>query len=169
MKRIPLTQGKFALVDDEDYEYLNQFKWFASKANKREAYYALRNDYTVNPSKQLWMHRIIMKPTGKMIIDHINGDGLDNRRKNLRICTRRQNAFNRGSGKGSASKYLGVSWYTYLKKWRSAIRVNGNSRHLGYFKTELEAAIISNIAMRKHYGEFARPNKLTKIRYKQDV
>ena len=113
----------------------------------------------------LIMHSEIMKTTKNMLVDHINGDTLDNRRENLRICTRIQNSLNRGSNRGSKSRYLGVSWHSVVKLWIVRITVNSKKKHIGTFKTELEAGIIANIMMRKYYGEFARPNKLIKIRY----
>ena len=95
-----------------------------------------------------------------MEVDHKNGDGLNNTRENLRICTREQNARNRRSVSGSTSKYLGVSWCKDKKRWRAQISAYGKCKKLGRFKTELEAAIIYNIAARKYYGRFAKPNVL---------
>ncbi len=158
MRQIQLTQGKYALVDDEDYEWLSQWKWHADK--KGNNYYAKRNFMVEGVRKNTYIHRDIMNPPKYMEIDHKNGDGLDNRRKNLRVCTKSQNAMNRKSQKYSTSIYLGVSWDKEKKRWRAIIKANGKTKKLGRFKTELEAAIIYNIAARKYFGEFARPNIL---------
>ncbi len=163
MKEIKLTQGKFALVDDEDYEYVNQFSWCLRKTKSyMYAYGGLKID---GEFKTVQMHRLIMNPPKGMLVDHKNGDGLDNRRNNLRICTRSQNCVNRVRTKGSKSKYLGVGWCNYRNKWLVKITVKGKQRCIGKFGSELEAAIIANISMRKYYGEFANPNNLTKISY----
>lgn len=159
MRQIELTRGKYAQIDNEDYEYLSQFKWYAEK-KKCGRYYARRSIITKGVKKGAWMHREIMGPPREMSIDHINGDGLDNRRENLRTCTHQQNMCNRKSRKDSTSKYLGVSWEKSKKRWRAGIAANGKNKKLGRFKTELEAAIIYNIAARKYFGEFARPNVL---------
>jgi len=159
MKTIQLTKGYKTLIDDEDYEMLNQYKWCFNSG------YAVRG--VVVNSKTIFkrMHRIIMNPPSDMFIDHINGDGLDNQRKNLRICTHAQNCQNKRITKGLTSKYRGVALKARDKKWQVYVTANGKRKYLGYFETELEAAIIYNIAARKYYGEFARPNKLIKISY----
>ena len=87
MKYIPLTQGKFAIVDDDMYEYLNQWKWCLRKKSER-SFYAGRNDWENKKNHIVTMQQLIMNPPKGMVIDHINGNGLDNRRCNLRICTR---------------------------------------------------------------------------------
>lgn len=157
---IKLTQGYVALVDDADYDYINQFKWCVYIDRKKNLYYAIGSKKVNGVRKSIRMHREIMQPPKNMVVDHINGDGLDNRRINLRICTVQQNACNRTSNRDSTSKYLGVSWYKALSKWQSVINPDGKIKHLGYFNTELEAAIIYNINARKYFGEFANPNKL---------
>lgn len=171
MKKIPLTQGKFALVNDEDYDYLDQWKWCADKAHSRNVYYARRMAKIEGRFRGLQMHVQIMSPPKGMMVDHRNGDGLDNRRENLRICTHRQNNLNRIAVRGSSSKYLNVRLRSDTNKWEAGVRIraNGKRKNLGSFETELEAGIIANIAMRKYYGEFARPNKLTKISYEKNV
>ena len=158
MRQIELTQDKYALVDDEDYDFLAGLKWHAVK--RGDNYYVQRTIIVKGVTKYIHMHREIMNPPRWMVVDHINGDALDNTRENLRVCTQGQNACNRKSSKNSASKYLGVSWDSEKRRWRAQIRTNSKAKKLGRFKTELEAAIIYNIAARKYHGEFARPNVL---------
>ena len=170
MKKIKLTNDKYALVDDEDYEWLNQFKWFSEKG--RNTYYVAS---CIN-SVRTRMHRFILELIDrKIIIDHKDGNGLNNQRNNLRKCTHAENMTNRKSAKNSSSKYLGVSMRCtktkYVSKktgietthfsfgWVATTTIDNKCKYLGTFKTELEAAIIYNIAARKYHGEFANPNK----------
>ncbi len=158
MRTIELTRGKFAKVDDADYEYLNQWKWRHNEG------YATR---TLLPGRRhINMHRILMGLSlgdGKEV-DHINGDGLDNRRCNLRLCTRSQNNFNQGIRRTVAktSKYRGVSWDTNRCKWRVHLQAYGKQVHVGRFGTEDEAATAWNKVAVEQYGEFARLNIIDK-------
>lgn len=133
-KEIMLTMGKIALVDDEDYEELNKYKWHANK--HRNTYYAIRKsvDKESGLRKGIKMHRFIMNPPEKMQIDHINGDGLDNRKENLRVVTNRENAQNLHIEK--TSRYPGVYWCNKSKRWMSQIKYNNKTYHLGSFKSE---------------------------------
>jgi hypothetical protein len=141
MKQIPLTQGKFALVDDEDYEWLMTWKWCT--ANCRNLVYARAYDNYGMFS----MHRLLMLyPPSPYHIDHINHNGLDNRRVNLRVVTSRQNQHNR-QYQGS-SKYPGVYWNKRDLAWYSHIRINGKLRHIGVFQSELNAGLAYQIAER---------------------
>lgn len=157
MKEILLTQGKVALVDDEDFEYFNQWKWSASKQGN--TYYALRK-VTVSKNKELTtiMHRVITQALHGINIDHINGNGLDNQRKNLRFATKAQNAMNKNKQCNNVSGYKGVSWAKRQKKWRACIMVIGRNVHLGYFTIKETAALAYDKAAEKYYGEFARLN-----------
>lgn len=155
MKTIKLTQNKIALVDDEDFEYLNQFKWLCANG------YAIRKISINGKRKTIWMHRLIMNTPDDMQTDHIHHDPLDNRKENLRICTRQQNGMNRKSNKNSTSKYKGVSWKKREKKWQSYIQINGTSKHLGGFKSEEDAALSYNQAATKYFGEFALLNVIS--------
>jgi hypothetical protein len=132
LKEIPLTQGKVALVDDGDYNYLNQFKWCV--AHWRNGYYAVRKE----KSKVVIMHRVIMNAPKNKVIDHIDGNGLNNLKSNLRIVSNRQNLQNRHVNK--TSKYPGVSWYKRLNKWHTQIRIKNKQKDLGYFENERKAA-----------------------------
>lgn len=156
MKRIPLTQGKYAIVDDDDYEELKQYKWYAHK--KSGKYYAARNIKQNDQFKKVFMHRVIMGVLPNIHIDHINGNGLDNRKCNLRICDASQNAANQKPQVNKSSKYKGVRWYSPLKKWRAQIWHNNKSIHLGYYQDEAKAAQAYNKKAAELFGKFARLN-----------
>lgn len=158
-KEIPLTQGKVALVDAEDYEYSNQFKWYAMKHGN--TYYAVRHIKKEDGKQTLiCMHRVIMKTSKGMDTDHINGDGWDNRRDNLRICTRSQNKMNGNIHKDNTSGYKGVFWQKRDKKWMAQIQIDGKLKYLGLFITKEEAALAYNEAAKELFGEFARLNNI---------
>ena len=106
------------------------------------------------------MHRIILNLGGEKECDHKNGDGLDNRRENLRICSHRENQFNRKKSKNNISGYKGVSWSKKSRKWRTCIQINNKTKHLGLFIDKIQAAIIYNKAAKNLYGKFANLNKI---------
>jgi hypothetical protein len=155
MKTIQLTKGQVALVDDEDYLWLNQWKWHTHKGYSKN--YARRFDYSQGKKIGIFMHSFILKMTNsKFMGDHENGNGLDNQRHNLRIATKSQNAKNKTSAKNSSSKYLGVSWHKIKKKWTVII----NNVYIGDYKNEIEAALAYNEAAKIHHKEFANLNIL---------
>lgn len=153
-KKISLTQGKFAIVDDADFEWLNQWKWHHSGG------YARRNiRQKAGKKKSISMHRLIMNPPPDMDIDHANGHGLDNRRRNLRFCTCSQNLGNSRKWKrATSSRYKGVSWACSRHKWQAHIQSTDKRHSLGRFDNEEEAARAYNIAAKKAFGVFARLN-----------
>ena len=154
-KKIPLTQGKFALVDDEDFEWLIQYKWYYMNVAPNGGYAATGN----KPSR--YMHRVILNPAIGSETDHVNGDGLDNRRCNLRACTHAENIWNKRNHRGSSSKYKGVVFHSAgkrRKRWVANIYTNGTRTYLGYFKTAEEAAYAYDKAAKALFGEFARLN-----------
>lgn len=155
-KQIPLTQGKFAIVDDEDYEWLSQHGWHTTK--DRKTYYAVRwsSKKGGRRNHRIWMHREIMKPLANMQIDHVNHNGLDNRKKNLRICTHSDNQHNRKPQPGKSSKHKGVTWHQ--KGWQVAITHNGKSIYIGRFHNELEAAKAYDAKAKELFGGFAKTN-----------
>ncbi len=153
MKEIQLTRGKVTSVDDEDYEYLSQWKWQAHRAG-----YACRSKIINGKKETFQMHREIMGCSGKVQIDHKDRNRFNNQKENLRVCTSLENSRNRTSQKHSTSKYLGVCWNKKANKWIAYITSNVKSKHLGYFKVEKEAAIAYNNAAVEYFGEFANLN-----------
>jgi hypothetical protein len=149
MKTIPLTKGKVAIVDDEDFEALSAHKWYAIKGGTR--FYAVRS--SGKPTK-IKMHRAIMQPRDGMDIDHISGDGLDNRRENLRVATRSQNMMNVGVRKNNNLGVKGVR--LHQGKYEARIQINGRLKYLGRFPAIPEAAAAYAAAAQIHHGEFAR-------------
>lgn len=150
---IPLTQGKVAVVSPEDFDALAKFKWHAFRCGRTT--YAKRN--TRDGSSGL-MHRVILGLANpKQDVDHANGDGLDNRRANLRLATRAQNNANQRKTRGS-SKFKGVSWSTEKKRWQAIIRPGRKSHMLGRFETEEDAARAYDKAALYLWGEFALLN-----------
>lgn len=158
MKEIKLTQGKVALVDDEDYEWMNQWKWYAAKG-KGNSFYAQRIASKINGKRiTVLMHRLIMKDCAGLTIDHIDGNGLNCQKYNLRKCTQRENSRNRGACKNSTSRFVGVGWHKHKKKWTAQINPNGICISIGTFSKEEDAAIAYNEYAKKYFGEFARLN-----------
>lgn len=155
MKEIKLTQGKVALVDDEDFDYLNQWKWQAHLS--RGNWYVNRCEY--KPLKRtIFMHRVILNTPEGLKTDHKDRDGLNNQKSNLRFATGSQNAMNQNPH--SASGYIGVYLQNKNKnyKYQASIRVNKKNISLGYFKTAEAAAIVRDRASIKYFGEFAYLN-----------
>ncbi len=161
MREIKLTQGKVALVDDEDFEAVSQFKWYATVKDGR-IYYACRKT-TINGQRIIiHMHRLLMgldKGCAK-VIDHIDGNGLNNQKCNLRICTIQQNCQNRKSQKNNTSGYKGVSFDKQYLKWKARICAKDKRTVIGYYVNKEQAALAYNEAAKKHYGEFASLNQI---------
>lgn len=159
-RRIPLTQGKFAIVDPDRYDELAGYKWFAVRSPRGS--YALRmvkaNGGPVK-QKSVRMHRVVLKaPRGKFI-DHINHNGLDNRRANLRICTTEQNTWNKRKQRGRySSKYKGVSWSKTEKKWQVRITCKRRKISIGYFHDEKAAARAYDRRAKQLFGDYAALN-----------
>ena len=151
MKEIPLTQGKYAIVDDSNYRKLIKHKWHLDNRG-----YARR--YSLRGGEVLLMHRVIMKtPRGKDT-DHINRDKLDNRRDNLRICTRSQNKMNQLKQSNNTSGFKGVVLHKDAKKYQAQIIVDKKYIYLGLFNSLREAALVYNDAAKKYFGQYALLN-----------
>ncbi len=139
---IALTQGKVALVDPEDYEWLSKFKWYAHKESNT-LFYAVRKENTIR------MHRVIIRACKGQEVDHINGNALDNRKSNLRIATHSQNMANCHKV-WAKSGFRGVTWQKSGKKWQAQLA----SKYLGVFNTPEEAHERWKVAAKEAFGEF---------------
>lgn len=148
MKEIPLTHGQTAIVDDDNYERLSAYSWHANRSASN--YYAA----TTMGDSEILMHRMVIECKGQHV-DHINGNGLDNRRANLRACNATQNHQNTRRIWG-ASQFKGV--HRCRNKWRAQIVVDGKKIHLGVFTDEQDAAKTYDDAAMKNFGEFAATN-----------
>lgn len=156
MKFIMLTQDKFAIVDDENFNWLNRYNWCAKK--HRNTFYAVRGKY----GKTIRMHREILglkEGDGKQT-DHKNHNGLDNRETNIRVCTNRQNAQNSLMRKTNKSGYKGLRWDKTVRKWQARIGHKGTKISLGYFKNKIDAAKAYNAKAIELFGEYASTNKI---------
>lgn len=159
MKKIPLTQGQFAMIDNEDFDLVNRYKWTANKIGN--TFYAITGAWDRELKKQtpIRMHRLVMKVYDSSIfIDHIDHNGLNNCKYNLREATRLQNQLNSPPRKNKNSKYKGVYWCKCARAWRVKIRHNQKNKMCGTFHNEVEAAIKYNEVAFKMYGEFAYLN-----------
>lgn len=155
MKEIKLTQGKFALVDDEDFERLNQFKWRTQRVGY--LFYGIRSERKKGIVKNYMLHREILnlKHEDSQKVDHINSNGLDCRKQNLRCCTHAENMRNRKRRGVFSSLYKGVCWSKKAKKWVAMIRHNKIRINLGTFENEYEASVIYNKKAKELHGCFA--------------
>jgi len=146
-------------VDPKHYERLNKHKWYASKSSSSGGFYAARCTWDpVNKKKRtIKMHREIITPPHPLVVDHINHNGLDNRRANLRPATKSQNNINKPykKKKGAHSKYHGVTLEKRINKWQAQIRINGKRKIIGYYKDEIEAAKAYDEAAKKCHKDFA--------------
>jgi len=162
-REIKITSAKYGVkylvVDEQDFELVNKHTWYLLKG--RYTFYAATNVGILGTKRHhtLLAHRLIMGITEKSIqVDHIDHDGLNDRRSNLRESTHSQNQVNRKSQKNAASSYLGVSRAAQTGGWRALIRVGGKTKTLGYRKDEIGAAKLYDEAAKKHHGEFANLN-----------
>lgn len=154
MREIPLSRGKVALVDDEDYEFLSKWKWsfhprgYATRTSRKDDTYG---------RVTIPMHRAVLRLDGnnRSLVDHVNTNKLDKRRSNLRLCTPSQNHANKPRSNKNTSGYKGVSWDSTRQKWKAGITVKQKARNLGRFSTPEEAHAAYLAAAREAFGEFA--------------
>ena len=152
VRYIPLTQGKVAIVDKEDYPALIRYKWHAVKSS--QTFYVRSR---VN-NRSMLMHRFIMNPPEEMFVDHIDHNGLNNRKSNLRICTKEQNARNRQPNKRKKGKYKGVHFDKARKKFKAYIKCQDRSLSIGYYKEEINAAKAYDKKAKQLFKEYAYLN-----------
>ena len=157
MSEIQLTQNRVALVDAEDFDIVNPYSWHVCNIRNSNLRYA--GCMVRNGDKQVTflMHRMILNTPKGTEVDHINGDGLDNRRANLRVCKHSENLCNQKLVSHS-SQFKGVYWNKEKLRWRVRIKINRKEKHLGYYDSEEEAGRAYDIAARINFGEFARTN-----------
>lgn len=157
-RKIPLSQGKFAIVDPEDYYELSRYKWYAEKSGG--TFYASRNRSSVREKSggARRMHRYVMKAESNMYVDHINHKGLDNRKANLRPATRAQNSYNSRRLKKTVSGFRGVYPASNSRRWEARIFFKGKKIYLGSFEEVIETAKAYDEAAKKYHGQFAKLN-----------
>ena len=153
---VKLSNGKYAQVDDEDFYAVRDFKWHERKVIDK--YYAVRNiTYKRYDYGHEQMHRQILNPPDNMWVDHINGNGLDNRKTNLRLCLPSQNQWNKRIQKNNTSGFKGV--FRDRKKWRASLTYKNKQLYFGSFSDIVKAAQSYDEAAKKYYGEFAMTNE----------
>ena len=157
MKEIISNKGRIALVDDDDYERLNGYKWYNSTDG-----YIQRSIKKSNEKWMIWMIHwdVIGKPIDGQQVDHRDGNKLNNCRSNLRICSNAENGMNRGMNKNNSTGYKGVKWNNASNKWIALIRTNGKQMYLGSFNDKIDAALAYNDGAKKYHGEFAQLNNV---------
>jgi len=153
---IKVSNKKFAIVDDSDFEKLNKFKWYLNTGYAVTAKYVKGSGRKNQKQIRILMHRLIINCKKGEIIDHINGNKLDNRKVNLRICNFSENIRNSSKRKNCISRFKGVSKLN--KKWRCRLTLNYKEIHIGTFENEIQAAMAYDISSRDLYGEFAKLN-----------
>jgi hypothetical protein len=167
VREIPLTRGKTALVDDEDFDALSRFKWRADRSKRvhgEDGWYAVRSVYFksggVKKVRVIRMHREILELPSDVDGEHVDGNGLNNQRFNIRPCANDSlNQANRTRMLPNASsRFRGVTRHTQTGRWQAQIKVNGVNHFLGLFRIETEAAAAYDHAARVNFGEFARLN-----------
>ncbi len=149
---VHINGGTAVLIDDEDYDKIKESSWLFSGR------YAYRQVWNKGKGKTEYMHRIIMGNPKNLEIDHINGNGIDNRKSNLRFATHKQNMANQKSCKTATSQFKGVCWVKRDKKWEASIQTDNRTKHLGYYENEADAAKAYDKEAIKLFGSFARLN-----------
>ena len=161
MKKIKLTQGRFAVVDNANFDWLNQHKW--QVLNDKGNFRATRRSSRKNGKRHtIYMARQILglEHGDKRQGDHRDHNTLNNRQDNLRICTNQQNTFNQKSSLRTSSRFKGISWHKQRKKWQARIQIDEKEKYLGLFVSEVKAARAYNKVAKEHFGEFACLNQV---------
>lgn len=157
VRYIPLTKGKYAIIDAADYERVAKFKWCASGSGRR--IYACRRQ----GPRIVYLHCLLKNAPKGMVVDHKDGDPLNDRQSNLRICTQRQNTYN-SPPRGGTSQFKGVAWNRRARKWQARIQCDGRKFYLGLFRDEAEAARAYDRKAHELFGEYAYLNFPEEIR-----
>lgn len=164
MKEIKFKNGLRAFVDDEDFELVDKFTWYCEPHGRTFRSYMAkdRNIDGKRTRKKIFLHRFILKAEKGQIIDHVDGNALNNQKSNLRFCTHSQNIMNGPRRIGSSSKFLGVSRRQFKNslKWKTQYQLNGKNHYVGVYESEKEAALVYNVCASFAFREFARLNKL---------
>jgi hypothetical protein len=160
MKKISLSKGLEVLVDNKDFKGLSKFSWHSQK--NKNTYYAVTKPWVkgTGKCKTIYMHRFLTEAEKGMVVDHIDGNGLNNQRDNLRVCTQTQNMMNRGKQLNNSSGYKGVVKHPLCNKWMTRIKVGSKHIYLGLYMTKEEAAQVYNDAAINYYGEYATLNSI---------
>lgn len=161
MKEIILTKGKVALVDDEDFDSLSKTSWYAHSSKYGRTGYTARGTMKNYKNKLFLMHRQILGLSNpKISVDHIDGNGLNNQKSNLRICTHGENMRNTRKRVNCSSRFKGISWNKDRKKWDVRANLNKKVYRVGRYDNEVEAALAYNVTASFLFGEFASLNKV---------
>jgi hypothetical protein len=156
MIEIPLTQGQFAIIDDEDFKLVNEYTWYAAWSTNTNSFYAHTSVRNPNGKQVLLgMHRLIMDAPKGMHVDHIDHNTLDNRREKLRICTRSQNKCNSRVYANNSCGHKNIYWNKARNKWHAHISVNKKQIHLGYHINIEDAIAAAKAGRQKYHGDFA--------------
>lgn len=150
-KEIFFTNEKVLILDDDDYENLKSYNITLHRGG-----YAIRHIQKENKSVVILIHREITNAPSGMVVDHINGNKLDNRKENLRVCTQSQNSMNRRLFSKNSSGHKGVSWCKTKRKWQAQIMLNGKQKTIGRFHNIEDAILAYKKASQELFGEFAR-------------
>lgn len=154
-RRIELTRGKYAILDPEDFESLNQYRWHCTNFGYARRTGSKRSEKG-RKRVAIGMHNVVFPVPEGMTVDHINRNRLDNRKANLRAATREENTWNRKFvKKGSKTRYTGIHWNKKVKKWNVRLRVEGRRKSFGYYADEVEAAKVYDRVARKYRREYA--------------
>jgi hypothetical protein len=149
---VPLTKGYEAIIDAKDALYVGAWNWHANV--KENTVYARRQDYSSGSQKTVMMHAFLLRPKNGLCVDHVNGNGLDNRRENLREANAFQNAYNSKRCKVNTSMHKGVHWVATHNKWRAMIRHRTKRIFIGYFNCPGAAGIAYAAASKRLHGDF---------------
>jgi hypothetical protein len=153
MKSIALTQNKFTLIDDEDFDRVSKYKWYARKDSKTNTWYAMRNYRTYGVHKTILLHRFITDAPKWFDVDHKDRNGLNNQKGNLDVCEHSKNMMNRSKQKNNKSGYKGVTYHKTNKRFQATITFNGKQKHLGYYNTALEASKAYEVKYEENMSE----------------